>query len=344
MAGDSNIAKNLDEVGTYIFVPVYNVAIDPKILGKEFHGFDIISTVEFFNKYVPQFQKYGWLYSSLQLDWSLQHHLGVFEKYPVANFLIRTGAKLPHFIDQVSSNRAEDIIDSGLNCIENYIMTFRLYKAGHIQIERYYAISSEMSTSGFFQSSTVKEYIVQIEESAYRKWNIYKITQDDVPQIVALGKKLNNVMDIVNLPMQYFMEYYNAKDNFDKILKLVTIWECTLLNDCSSELNYRLKVRGSKCLKQNLSKFFQLAYGIRCDIVHTGEISNKIEKQLRAFLNADKAPNLSLLLLVFVRDYMEPITRKVLLYFVEKASETHQTLEQIAEAIDSEIFETFEQS
>ena len=49
------------------------------------------------------------------------------------------------------------------------------------------------------------------------------------------------------------------------------------------------------------------------------------------------------MLVIFVRDYMEPITRRILLRFVDKAVETHQNLEQIAQSIDSEVFNIFNQ-
>lgn len=44
MIKDTNSHNILKDVDTYIFVPLYNVEIDSNILGKEFHGFDIIST------------------------------------------------------------------------------------------------------------------------------------------------------------------------------------------------------------------------------------------------------------------------------------------------------------
>lgn len=331
------------EIGTYIFVPLYNVCIDPNILGKDFHTFDIISTTQFFNEYSSKFQQYGFHYQTLQLEWNLQQHLGYLEKYPVANFLIRTGGKLPHIVDQKTNDYAQGIINKGLNAVVNYLMAMRLYKSGNIQIERYYVISPEMSGTGFLAESTVKEYIDLKDNYSDERWNEYKIAETDVPKIITLCKKMNSVIDIINIPITYFQEYYSSKNTFDKLLKLITVWECTLLNDCRSELTYKLQVRGSNLLSEDLSKFFKIAYELRSDIIHTGKPSDKIEKQLRKFLNTTNDKSLSDMLVIFVRDYMEPITRRILLRFVDKAVETHQNLEQIAQSIDSEVFNIFNQ-
>ena len=333
--------NNMKEVGTYIFVPLYNACIDPNILGKDFHTFDIISTTQFFNEYSPKFQKYGFHYQTLQLEWNIQEHFGYSEKYPFANFLIRTGGKLPHIIDQSTEDRARDIIDKGLNAVVNYLMAMRLYKTGNIQIERYYVVSPEMAVTGFLAESTVKEYIDLKDNYSDERWNEYEIAEADVSKIIALCKKMNSVIDIINIPITYFQEYYSSKNTFDKLLKLVTVWECTLLNDCRSELTYKLQVRGSNLLGKDLSKFFKIAYELRSDIVHTGKPSDKTEKQLRKFLNIKDNKSLSDILVIFVRDYMEPITRKILLRFVDKAAETHQNLEQIAQSIDTDVFKTF---
>lgn len=335
--------SDLKEVGTYIFVPLYNVCIDPNILGKDFHTFDIISTTQFFNEYFPQFQKYGLMYQSLQLEWNLQHHLGLQEKYPVPNFLIRTGAKLPHILDQATNDYSKNVINKGLNCIVNYLMALRLYRSGNIQIERYYVISPEMTGTGFLPESTVKENIILESDYSLEKWNEYRLVGSDIPNIITLCKKMNSIIDIIYIPMTYFQEYYSSRNTFDKILKLVTVWECTILNDCRAELTYKLQIRGCKILGKDFSKFFKIAYALRSDIIHTGKPSSDTEKQLRKFLNISNDKKLADMLVIFVRDYMEEITRKILLYFVDKASETRQNLEQIALSIDSEVFNIFNQ-
>ena len=119
MIKDTNTHNISEDVDTYIFVPLYNVEIDSNILGKKFHGFDIISTSQFLNEYSPRFQTYGLSYQSLQLDWALQYHIGALEKYPVPKFIIRTGAKLPHIVDRKTNNQAHNIIKQGFNCIVN---------------------------------------------------------------------------------------------------------------------------------------------------------------------------------------------------------------------------------
>lgn len=342
MIKDTNTHNISEDVGTYIFVPLYNVEIDSNVLGKEFHGFDIISTSQFLNEYSPRFQTYGLSYQSLQLDWALQHHIGALEKYPVPKFIIRTGAKLPHIVDSKTNNQAHNIIKQGFNCIVNYLMAMRLYRTGNIQIERYYVVSPEMTGTGFLTESTVREYIVLSDGYSNECWSKYKITKDDIKNIVALCKKMNSVIDIISIPLAYFQEYYSAKNTFDKILKLVTVWECSILNDCRSELTYKLQIRGSKILGENASKFFNIAYSLRSDIVHTGKPSNDFQKQLKKFLNVSDDKNLADMLLIFIRDYMEPVTRKVLLYFIDEASRTHANLEKIAKSIDIDVFDTFE--
>ena len=65
----------------------------------------------------------------------------------------------------------------------------------------------------------------------------------------------------------------------------------------------------------------------------------RTEKQLRKFLGASNDKKMVELILIFIRDYMEDITRKILLYFIDQAAETYKSLEEIAQSIDSDVFE-----
>lgn len=87
--------------------------------------------------------------------------------------------------------------------------------------------------------------------------------------------------------------------------------------------------RGSYLLHQNLSDILKLAYDLRSEIVHSGKISNKTLNKIKNkpyIMNSMEEDIDFGVLFNFLINYLEPITREILVTILLKLSSNNLTL------------------
>ena len=89
-------------------------------------------------------------------------------------------------------------------------------------------------------------------------------------------------------------------------------------------------------LKKDLSLIFKTAYDLRSQLLHSGNVTNF--SLLRKVIS-DSTKNDNERLFLFIKEYMEPITREILEKFIKNYLETQKSLEKIAQSLDKSVFQ-----
>ena len=122
-----------------------------------------------------------------------------------------------------------------------------------------------------------------------------------------------------DIPSTYFHKCYNSQTPSDKILNLAIVLESTMLAGKNQELNYRLFLRTSAFLEQNVKKLLETFYTLRSEIVHNGTVPDftckKGKKDIYDTLvkiTGLERNDCTELIFYFIKDHIEPIVRKIL--------------------------------
>ena len=333
------------DIRTFLFIPLFNVKVSEDILNKKINGFQIITSKQYFESYRHILVEKGWPEYTNELDYLVEiPKLGAIY-HPVSSYIVVKEILLPERPENVSFQDLQVHISKCMEKILYFLMACRLVSGGNIQIKDYFVISKILKYRGNLGISTNGEDIDGIYLlSKHQVFCIphYDITSINIKKILLTAKKLFKVYDVVKIPIQYFMQYYSAKDIYDKIIKLAIVWETSILNDCKDELKYRLQVRSSSLLHRDISKVLALVYDIRSDIVHGGDVKKNEIKKLKKIVGNDNIEETFVLIFIFIRDYLENITREILCIFINKIYKTRKTIEQVAKEIDDSIFCSFE--
>lgn len=322
---------------SYYIVPLYNVDptdMDPRILPD---GYKLISNREFFAKYRPYLvNHHSDLEADIQITWEGQIVKRVTATYLLMKELqvqsLFEGKKFnPDINDELYKREQETIIE--------WIFALRLLCSGNIQVYQSYSLSKDFYASYSLSIGTIIDNLDNVwnfskeEICSLDNYLLGQVKSDDLSAM--LFKCKNNYLSM-KIPLNYWISYYQERDLINRIIKLAIIWEATLLNDKKNELQYTLKMRGSCVLQKDIRKVFDLAYNVRSQLLHTGLVEQKTINRINEYLGK-YYKNTWTTLFYFIKDVLEPMTRNILVHFLDSINENHLTLEQTAISIDDKI-------
>ena len=327
----------IDPIEFYYIVPLYNVdptGMKPQILPE---GYELISNKEFFEKYQPLFNIQ---LRNLAEDIQLLHPGQLYERATASYLLIK---KLSFKKEETPLGTKREISDKVYAAEQDrlvaWIFALRLLNPGNIQVYQIYSISYNFYSSFYFSIGTI---IPNLESF----WNFgkgeigtiesYPLGKVDPHALQEIINKCKQNYTVMKLPLNYWLSYYQERDLINKLLRLTTVWETTVLNDRSSELQYALEIRGSYVLAKDTRHIFKLAYQLRSELLHTGVANKKTIQKINSHLNFTYKSTWATFF-YFIKDTLEPITREILLYFLNTTDKTKQNLEKIAQQLDENI-------
>lgn len=334
-------------VDTYIFVPLYNVEIEDEILDKEIYGFKIVETGIYYQKYRSLLNNQGMNYATYELDQILNYNniMHFFSK-PVCNYIIIKKILCPKIIDQSTADYRDSLVGKNLNKLDCFIRASRCLYQGNIQVNQYFILSRVAKEIHTLPVSSENKCILGNYRSVNGNYFLpkYKLNAKIIAEIINFTKKLNKCRKHMSIPVAFFTDYYSTSGIIERMIKIAIVWETSVLNDCSSELKYRLQARTSALLNRDLSQVLSLAYDIRSSLVHSGKITPSELKNMKKIIkiSPEETDDMACLF-VFLRDHLEEITRKILQTLVNRICKTRKTLEYTAKEIDNNIFRVLEE-
>lgn len=325
-------------IENYLVVPLYNVRVETKFLNKKFMGhYKIVSTQDFHKYYINKLMDDNKLLATdVLLPLPGKAITRLFSFYVLIKKLktINNGLSEENYIHN------EKIQSLEIRKLDSLITSLRLSNPGNIQINSIYFLSNK----SFYRTHTyISTSLSNIERSYKDKthdfvndyyFDDFIINDSNIKKAKKFLKTLLKLSDRLEIPLYYFAEYYANYNLTDKLIKLATIWETTILSDRKDALTYVLGVRISYILKKDLSKISNLAYNLRSSLIHTGWIKKDLLKKLNKILNKEYSTTGALV--NFIKEYLEPITRSILNSFMQImiVKEEKFTLSQIAQEID----------
>ena len=254
----------MDSIKSYYIVPLYNVdpsEMDPKILPC---GYRLISNQEFFAKYRPDLTTY---LGDLAEDIKIVHRGEIYKRVTATYLLIKELFVHPLIAlgvnDELYKKEQETIIE--------WIFALRLLHSGNIQVNQSYSVSQSFYSSYCLTIGTMIDNLDNVwnfsrdERCTLDDYSLGKVNSEELSAMIVKCSKHYPTMKI---PLNYWNLYYQERELINKIIKLATVWEVTILNDKKNELQYALKMRGSYVLGKDVRKIFELAYSVRSELLH----------------------------------------------------------------------------
>lgn len=324
----------------YIVLPIYNISVDSDVLNKELlDGYKIISNKIFFDEYKPKVITNEhtvfahWLKEDIEIPIA-----GMMITRPLAQYLIIKEYEIKNDYD---NKVFTDFLDLERGLLNHLLLSLRLTQKGRCQVYRCYQFTKNTQGTIAIDFSTNLECMyscLSTDEALYE--DIYNFTSETVQKLKETCLIVRPYSNEAIVPIGYFMQYYNTTSTYDRIIKLAIVLESSVLAGLEQELNYRLKIRASTFLKQDCRKMLDILYRLRSCIVHNGYIKKECFDALRKFLT-DKDISDTKAVFVFLRDYIEPIARKILYKAFEVFSKNKNVnnFNQLFSEVDNKIFE-----
>lgn len=324
----------------YIVLPIYNISVDSDVLNTElFDGYKIISNKIFFDEYKPKVITNEhtvfahWLAEDIEIP-----KAGMMVTRPLAQYIIIKEFEIENDYDNKVFMDFQDL-ERGL--LNHLLLALRLAQNGRCQVNRCYQFTKNTQGTISIDFSTNLECMyswLSTDEALYE--DIYKFTAETVQKLKETCLIVRPYSNEAIVPIGYFMQYYNTTSTYDRIIKLAIVLESSVLAGLDQELNYRLKLRASAFLKQDCRKMLDILYQLRSCIVHNGYIKKESFDVLKKFLK-DKDCSDTKAIFVFIKDYIEPMVRKILYKaFVEfSRNEKINNFNQLFSEVDYKIFE-----
>lgn len=322
----------MDSIKSYYIVPLFNIepeGMNPQILP---NGYKLISNQEFFAKYRPTLTDYlGDLAEDIKII-----HQGEFYKRVTSTYLL---IKELYVHSLIALNINDELYKKEQESIIEWIFSLRLLYPGNIQVNQAYSVSKSFYSSYCLTIGTMIDNLDNIwnfSKEEFCSLDNYALNRVKPEELAVMIKKCSKNYPSMKIPLNYWIAYYQERELINKIIKLATVWEVTLLNDKKSELQYALKMRGSCILRKDARKIFELAYSVRSELLHTGLVERKTINRINEFLGTHYKHEWSTLF-YFMKDVLEPMTRDILNYFLNTIDQTHSNLEETARNIDNQI-------
>ncbi len=325
----------------YYIVPLYNVnysGMNEKILPR---GYKLIKNTEFFDKYRPQLMENIY---TLEEDVQIPR-VGTFHRRTTATYLLIKEIQIKPTISDKGFNHNinDELYDQEEIEITNWVFALRLLNAGNIQVSKSYCITDHSYADFHLSVGTIIPNLSnswRFPQGEYGFLDNYSLDNLEPNSMISMIVKCEENYPALQIPLNYWSSYYQERNLINKILRLATIWEVTLLNDKKTELQYALKLRGSYLLHKDVSKVLQLAYSIRSEIVHTGTLTQNTINKVQSYINKS-CKDYWFAVFLFIKQELEPLTREILCAFLNRIDGSHLTLEKIAKQLDEEIIAGF---
>lgn len=302
-----------------IFIPLFNIEVDENLLGKEFiNNFVILSS----NDILYEQENFIFAKDSFTMSFIrdiTENGPNKWLMHPYAKYVLYKTIILPND----DKKTILEIKAHYKKIIDKILLSLRLVSNGYCQINNLYMLADGHSIITAMQSSSQIENII-ISHHSYKGSllveNLYNLTDKvfmDVQKEFDIVDKLDK--KVTSIPITYFHKCYNSQTPSDKILNLAIILESTMLAGKNQELNYRLFLRTSAFLEQNVKKLLETFYTLRSEIVHNGTVPDftcKKEKKdiynTLAKITGIEKKDCTELIFYFIKDYIEPIVREIL--------------------------------
>ena len=328
----------------YIFIPLYNLSIRNEVY--KIYGFKLITSQEYSEKYRHQIYRKSLPFYMEKLDEDVRiPYSGMIREHPLSKYMFVK--KIPAFdLSLFDNNDIKQYIAENVNSICNFICAARLYKTGHLQALRYYALSKSYACCGSLPFADSWNEIETIYNPVTCCLDTFDLKKSELKSIRLISKKLENNNNF-NLPMMFFSSYYGTCNVYDKLLRLITVLEILLTNDSNAELSYRMSVRASRLLKRDVSKILRLAYDCRSQFIHSGAQNNCVLKKLKTqypLQNSKDDQNEAELLFQLIKNDLEQIVREVLKRVLNLTDKTKKSFKEIDEDLDEQILSKITES
>lgn len=336
---------NKDAFPAFVIVPIYNIKVDKNLLNQVLaDGFSLISKQHFKKEYFEFIKKNTpvEILNLLNADLFVPDNQLLITR-PFANYVLFKQIKMGKNLNKEEHKNIMMTIGNTINYI---MLSLRLIQSGRCQINKCYILgewfesSFNLSCSSYLECLNTYRYLNKdyIEESDY-------IIDDKIfHQIKPIYSNVKKVYStFLNIPLDYFNQYYNAYGMFDRIIKLAIVLESVLLSGDNQELKYRLSIRACNILKKDVFDVFKAFYDIRSAIVHEGNLSDKECKKLVKFLsqysNLEFNANVrSKVLFDFVNNIIAQLVREILLKSIELITKDNiNSLKNLNKFIDNNI-------
>lgn len=325
----------------YIIIPIYKAVIDNNVLNKSINGYKFISSEQFHKEYSKNLYDANNL---LENDIKLPI-IGTVITRPIAKYVLIKEIELNDGNTQSNIGENEAKLKSEFDYINTMINAFHLLNSGTININKVYILSNNSSANYMIKSSTSlyeikNHYLLEDQHSYYIP--AYNITIETLKQVSTLIDQLLIIGDKYTIPLFYFNKYFSSYDIIDKLVNLSIVWESTILTNQKNELRYTLAIRGSYLLHKDLSEILKVAYDTRSEIVHNGNITNKILNKIKKIIGIENEIDFGILF-NFITKYLEPITRNILMAILLKLFENQElNISTFVENLDKDISKSFE--
>lgn len=348
----------LNTTNGYIFIPLYNIEVQEDLTHSKICGFSLITSKEYFDKYLQNFHNNTEVPQTLAKDISFPKE--TFEdNSPVSFYLLVKKIRMQSILalsrkelrvlgKEKTHKKALAILDleatikKEIKKISSFIIAARVFKTGFLHIFRYYICSNTYEIIGTFGLTDSLIKIQRVFSYNSSIWDNYKTNESDIRKIYRLSKKIQKHWETMERPITFFSAYYGTDNIYDKLLRLITVLEMLLTNDSEQELNYRLSIRASCLLKRDVFQIIKLAYDCRSKFVHSGTTSKNSLKELKKFYpknpesDTDDRTNEELIFQLIQTD-LETIVREVLNAILKLVDKTGKKIGEIDKDLDREI-------
>lgn|GEM_PF-5100324 len=330
-----------------VFLPLYNIIIPDNFINVEITGFRFITNRIFesdFESKIVENSPYSGFIGNMKED-ILQPRAGMLCERALSKYILFKEYDVECKLDAtgLSKELEQDRRDIQVE-IEAFLLAMRLADIGRIQVNKGYMFSEFYQNEFYLHSSTPIDNI----SSWYRTLGNplyeydYTISEDNIKNIIRIFEDLGSISIATNettvVPILNWMHYYKNTNLFDRVFKLSTIFECTILADIKSELAYRLGIRCCKFLGKDVYKTLKIFYDLRSSIVHNGRIDDDTHKKINKYIKKDCEVTESLF--IFLKEYIEPIAREILCKSLEIfATGKVQNYIKLSEMIEKQILD-----
>ena len=334
-----------------VFIPLYNITVPDEYIDRNIVGLKFITNKIFESNYEQDIIKnspYDGFIRNMKAD-ILEPRAGMLYERALSKYILFKEYDVEYKYDAtgLSKDFEQDCRDIQVE-IEAFLLAMRFADKGRIQVNKGYMFSESYQNEFYLHSSThiedISPWYRTIGNHLYE--NDYTISEDNLKNIIHISKELSSISIATNktmaVPILNWMHYYKSSNLFDRVFKLSTIFECTILADIKSELAYRLGIRCCKFLGKDISMTLRIFYDLRSSIVHNGRVDNDIHKKLNKYIKRDCEITESLF--IFLNEYIEPIAREILCKSLEIfATQKVKNYVELSQEVENQILNDISQ-
>lgn len=335
-----------------VFVPLYNITIPDEYINRDIVGFKFITNKIFESDYesaIIKISPYGGFIGNIKAD-ILEPRAGMLYERALSKYILfkEYDAKYKCDVTGLSKEFEQDRRNIQVE-IETFLLAMRFADKGRLQVNKGYMFSNLYQNEFNFYSSTpvenISDWYRSIGEPLF-EYN-YTISDTNIKNIVHIFENLSSINMLINetmaVPILNWMHYYKSANLFDRVFKLSTIFECTILADVKSELAYRLGIRCCKFLGKDVYKVIKIFYDLRSSIVHNGKVDNDTHKKINKLIHKDCEITESIF--IFLKEHIEPMLREILCKSVEIfANQKVKNYVELSEKIEKQILNDISQN